>query len=526
MYKQLKLQIKNFDENTINIIKTFPRPTLFFILSICLISFFVRLSIFPYDIPITLDAGVYFWYAMDMKILEQVPTNYTFANNGWPTFLSFFFSEIDSNRFLDYMNFQRFLSLSISIITIPLVFLLCKKFVSTNYSLIATTIFALEPRMILNSVLGITESLFVLLITCMLLFFFHKKSNYIYAAFAAAAFCAIVRYEGLLLIVPLSISFFIKNREKKSILKFCVVIGVFILIIIPIAYIRIESTGHDGLISHVSGGVIHYQNIIESGEDGQERLIKLFGNGLKNLILYSGWISIPILLFFVPMGIFLAIKNRNSNTTIIFIFTLTLLIPIFYAYSRDIQETRYFLSLLPIFCIFSSLTIKKIMEKTNLRIILATILILGIIFSSIIFVDFKKINTTDEMALYSIAKVLTNISKGTNDNTPIVKYYSAAILEKQEFPNLRKNIETLKPKIIDSNGFSTIDEYIKFGKENGLTHLVVDGKNEKNILNELYLNSDNYPYLIEHFDSSIKDINIKVRIFKIDYENFEKIISK
>lgn len=523
MDKKLKLEIRNFDKNIIKKIESVPRPTLFFILSICIISFFIRLSIFPNDIPITLDGGGYFWYAIDMKILEQVPTSYKFPNNGWPVFLSFFFSGFDSNSFIDYMNFQRFLSVGISIITIPIVFLLCKKFVSTNYSLLATTIFALEPRMILNSVLGITEPLFVMLITIMLLFLFQKKSNYVYVAFAAVALCALVRYEGLLLIVPLSISFFIKNRDRKSILKFCVGVGIFMLIIIPSAYIRIESTGNDGLTSHVSAGANYYQHINESGEGGQDRLINLFKTGLINFISYSGWISIPVLWFFVPIGIFLGIKNRNSNMIIVFIFGLTFLIPIFYAYSRDINETRYFLSLLPIFCIFSGLTIKKLMEKVNLRIILAAIIILGIICSTIIFVDFKKINTIDEFELYTIAKILTDISKGTNGNTSIDKYYLAAITEKHKFPILNEKIVGLKPNLIESKGFFTIDEYFKFGEEKGLTHLVLDGKDKEAFLNELFFNSENYPYLIKHFDSKDKGMNYHVKIFRIDYEIFDSI---
>jgi len=498
----------------------FPKSIFIYIIIICVASFFARLIIFPYDLPITLDGKEYFWYAIDMKILEEIPTNYRFPNNGWPILLSVFYSGFDSNSFLDYMNFQRFLTIGISIITIPIIFLLCKKFVSTNYALIATIIFAFEPRVVLNSVLGITEPLFVLLISCMLLFLFQKKSNYIYAAFAAAALCALVRYEGLLLIIPLSISFFIKYRERKQIIKFCIAIGIFALIIIPSASIRMESTGNDGLTSHIYAGVNHYQNISTRGENGQEKLFNMFENGLKNLILYSGWISIPILWFFVPVGIFLAIKNKNANMIMIFTFSFTLLIPIYYAYTRDIQETRYFLSLLPIFCIFSSLTIKKIIEKINSKIIVAGILILGIAVSSIIFVDFKKIDVTDEIELYDVAKIVVNISKGTNDISPVVKYYSAAILEKQEFPSLRENTESLRPKIIKSNSFSTIEDYIKFGKDNGLTHLVLDGQTENSILHDVYRNSDNYPYLTEHFDSSIKEN--KMKIFEVNYEIFEE----
>ena len=48
----------------------------------------IRLIILPYDIPITEDGSVYFWYAMDMSITDSFPENYNFPNNGWPSFLS------------------------------------------------------------------------------------------------------------------------------------------------------------------------------------------------------------------------------------------------------------------------------------------------------------------------------------------------------------------------------------------------------------------------------------------------------
>jgi len=509
MIKKLMLQNKKISKLMI-----------FYISVICLVSFLLRLYIFPYDVPITLDGAGYFWYATDMNILNQFPTNYNYPNNGWPVFLSSFYSLSNSNDFLDYMNLQRFLSVCISIIMIPLVFLLCKKFIPTNYSLIATAIFAFEPRMLLNSVLGITEQLFVLLVSCMLLFFFQKKSYFIYASFAAAAFCAIVRYEGILLIAPLSIAFFIKYRERKSIIKYLIALAIFALIIIPTAYIRTESIGEDGLVSHVSAGAGYYQHIADSGDNGIENLIKLFEKGFKNLIIYSGWISIPIFLFFVPLGIFIGIKNRNSDIGIIFLFAITLLIPLFYAYTRDLQETRYFLSLYPIFCIFSGFGIKKILEKSNFKKKLTIIIISGIIVSSFLFIDYKKIDAKEEMNSYAIAKSITNVAEGTNDLSHITKYYSASVLSDQEYPILKEKSVILEPKIVSLNKFETIKDVMVSGKESGLTHLILDGKNKKEFLNDIFFQSQNYPYLIEYTVPDSNKSHLKIRIFEIDYEKF------
>ena len=40
----------------------------------------IRLIILPYDIPITEDGSVYFWYAMDMSITDSNPENFNFKN--------------------------------------------------------------------------------------------------------------------------------------------------------------------------------------------------------------------------------------------------------------------------------------------------------------------------------------------------------------------------------------------------------------------------------------------------------------
>ena len=74
---------------------------------------------FPYGIPITMDGLVYFKYAIDVSILDSLPQT-SLTNNGWPTFLSFFFSNVNSENFLDYMTVQRIVSISISIPDSPL----------------------------------------------------------------------------------------------------------------------------------------------------------------------------------------------------------------------------------------------------------------------------------------------------------------------------------------------------------------------------------------------------------------------
>ncbi|MGI0022997.1 MAG: hypothetical protein ACRD9Q_09070, partial [Nitrososphaeraceae archaeon] len=78
----------------------FARNAVLSLLTIGIIALLLRLYYLPYNLPITQDALVYFWYANDMSILGHFPTGYGFANNGWPAFLSIFFSIFHFNNFM------------------------------------------------------------------------------------------------------------------------------------------------------------------------------------------------------------------------------------------------------------------------------------------------------------------------------------------------------------------------------------------------------------------------------------------
>ena len=70
------------------------------------------------------------------------------------------------------------MSASLSVLTIIPVYLLCKKFVKNEYALLGAGIFVLEPRIIQNSLLGITEPLYIILGSISLLFFLSNKIVY------------------------------------------------------------------------------------------------------------------------------------------------------------------------------------------------------------------------------------------------------------------------------------------------------------------------------------------------------------
>lgn len=517
---------KSLVRSLINKLNLLARNSIIVLAVISLISLSIRLYYFPYGLPITHDGDYYFSYALDTVILGHFPDNYTFPNNGWPAFLSIFFSFFNSENLLDYMNLQRYLSISISLLTVIPVYLLCSRFFKKTYALVGAAIFAFEPRIIQNSLLGISEPLYILLGTLALYLFLSKDFRAVFASFVFAAVLALVRYEGLLLILPFSIMFFIRFRKEKLVIpKYFSTMAVFVLVLLPMTLVRIDTIGSDGLVSNIVQGPRHYVHMgMVHSEDGQSKIIGIVFTGMFNFVKFFGWIMIPIFIFFVPLGAFMIFKKRDYKKTTIIITTITFLIPAFYAYSRDIQDTKYFLPIFPIFCILSIFTIQKLEKQFAKSNILMIILLIGIILSSLIFLQYKAINYEHERDLLGITYDVYDITgRIMNDYGSGMKYLdSVRYAKSDEFPILSSKLPTFT--VFTKYDFNSIDEYIQYGKEDGLTYLVVDGNDVKlPILNDVFFNENNYPYLVRVYDSLEHGYKYHIKIFKIDYQLFEKL---
>ena len=163
------------------------------LLLIGIISYLVRSYYFEPEVFLAFDSLGYFFYAADITVLGHLPENYTLANNFWPIFLSLFFSLFQFENTIQYMDLQKNLAMILSTITIIPIYFLARKFVEPKYSIVATIIFTFEPRLIQNSMLGITESFYILLGTLTLLFFLSSKKKLVYLSFVFAALATITR---------------------------------------------------------------------------------------------------------------------------------------------------------------------------------------------------------------------------------------------------------------------------------------------------------------------------------------------
>ena len=558
----------------LNIANTFENSTkkpLVILALIALAGLFLRLVYFPYDIPITGDGQGYFWYAMDMSILKQLPSGYPVHNTGWPSFISIIFQLIDTNNFLDYHHMQRVVGVVFSIATIFPVYFLCSKYFKKSYSLLGAILFIFEPQLVQNSLLGTPESMYVFLMATSLFLFLSNNFTRIYLAFGIVALLALVRFEGLLMIIPISIVFFIRFRkQKKDLIKYIVCMSIFILILIPMAYLNNERSEldvslsglnipTDGLVSHIAAGADHYVNTSQSGST---TIIDLLYLGSVNLIKYVGWSQIPSFIIFVPLGIILVFKSLDSKKSIIILSILVMLIPAFYAYSREFQELKYLFVLYPMFCVLACFTFKIFLERVNRKNLLFSIIVVGIIFSSVSFMEWKSVDYEHEKEAFEIMMDVSNFDMKVNVDMGMhgkeFEYiHWARVHDNNEFPDLKKtfkyskdityfsefiNMEEIKLTLpvtknsenteINDKIIKSIIQYFSIGKEKQLTHLLIDNYNNgergpikvENELKYIFSNEKEFMFLKKVYDSKDEGYDYHVKLFEINYEEFKKYL--
>ena len=555
----------------LSIIDTFENSTkkpIVFLVLIGLAGLLLRLQYFPYDVPLFGDSQGYFWYAIDMSILNQLPYGHSVVNNGWPSFLSIIFHLIDSNNFLDYHNMQRFVGVVFSVATIFPVYFLCSMYFKKSYSLLGATLFIFEPRLIQNSFVGTPESMYIFLMALLLFLFLSTNFKKIYLAFGIVALLAVIRYEGLLMIIPLSAVFFIRFRkQKKDLIKYIICISIFILILMPISSLRNETMGQDGLVSHISAGPKVYASTIQENSSAFGDYLYL---GSINLIKYLGWAQIPSFIIFVPLGVLLIFKCIDYRKITIILSIIIMLIPAFYGYSREFQEMKYLYVLYPIFCVLACFTFKILFEKFHRKNLIFCIIIGGLILLSVVFVEWKSMDKEHYLEAYEILMELSQKEMKINKEFgtyggEITYFHWTRLNNVDEFPILKKELPynkvTLVTQAESTRGWNeqlkqwnpdidilkqqestdyhnteidNLRDYFQVLEKYEITHLMLDRVMIGQLINEelrvhlrdIFIHENEYPFLLKEYDSKENGFNYHVKLFRIDYDLYNEWINK
>ena len=510
---------------------TSQRKIILYLLILVTVCISVRLYFLPFETPFKTDAIDYFLFAFEISKTQQFPTGILKTNNGWSLFLSPIFSIIGQSDMMNLINAQRITSIVISSLTVIPVYLLCKRFVSSNYAIIGACLFGFSHRLMENSILGLTESIFIFLTTFFLYFSLSKNSKLYVFSFIFLALSSIVRYESLLFLVPISIIFLIKFRKEKNVhLKFSLFILLFILILLPIATIRMDANNMDGLTSHVFGGITNpakyssiSENKIETSITSENNFIT---NSFLNTLKFLAFVSIPLFVFFFPTGIYNLVKTKNSNLLYLLILGAFMILPAMYAYGREIQDTRYLYVLFPIFCVISAYGLDVITKFQKSKYVVLILVI--IVLSSILLLFYEQPNYVYDNEILYITTDLVKTANGVNDY-PGNSYVKIATLEKNwpnSLPLDQDGKTSIFINIIPSGNYNSVEEYILNSKDFGLSHIVLTESNRSLFFDELLINYEEYSYLQKIFDSENYNFQNKIIVLKIDYKIFEEEIKK
>ena len=516
----------------------------------------LRFYYLPYDVPIATDGFYSFVYAAKTVFEGNLPVGYGTTNSGWANFLALFFSLSDTSDPFYLMQIQRSLSVILSSLTIIPAFFIFRKFVNVRWALFGCLLLIIEPRLLMSSLEGINYQLFFLLFVLVIALFLTKTKLTLFLSFGCIACATLVRYEGLLLLIPLSTMYFLKFKDKKSVVKFLGMIFIVIIILAPISVLRIQATenlcyetsfgvrcGSDGFTHDILVGQRFLSHTLNAalGQEVSETAIYLFNENNEKtdnyavlfvnkiivsfsaLLKFIGLALIPYFAFFVLYNIILRIKNKKSikldwdKKMIVFTASIMFL-PALYAYMRGIEEIRYVLIIIPLVCILSISWTNSISEKISKNLGVIIILMVLVLISSIIFIEFEKRDSIHDRESFLISQKIVELTNMTNSFHQS-GYVKTAVLS-SSWPVLPEASQNGKPihvfQKVSTNDYDDLAEFIIDSRKYDLRYLVVDEDNE--LFAALRINPTVYPYLIKIFDSDEVGYKNHFMIYEIDYK--------
>ena len=200
-------------------------------------------------------------------------------------------------------------------------------------------------------------------------------------------------------------------------------------------------------------------------------------------------------MLFRSVGIFLVLKNKglailNHRVSFMILCSIVVLIPAFFAYGRDIQETRYLFMILPVLNLVFLYTVKKIDTHFNSKKGILVLLISCIILVSIAYLEYKKIDYQHEREAFVVAQEIVKVANGVNIYSEN-KYIKTAEIAGM-WPDLPKSnpsghvsLETVKIPVTE---YRSLEQFIVDSKLKGLTHLIVDDAENLAFLSDVFKN--------------------------------------
>ena len=487
---------------------------------------------------------------------------------GWSILISPFYLFTESPDLLDYLNITRILSIAISTITIIPMYILARRFFDEKYSLVASCLFAFEPHLNYNSGLGLSEPIFILGIILSSIFILQKNHNwYFYLSFLLAGIVWWTRFNGLVMVVILSIVFFVVYKpSSKNFLKYLLCIGLFVIIVSPILIQRFDQFG-DPLYFAVNDNFFMgdpYANYAVNSKDveysagnyiqdnGIISFVERFGlTGLYELTSNLVKMLFPYLIILVPFGILFSLrafaqdKDYIKSIWILLLINLGSLIIVFSVW----PDMRLIYHVFPFLMILSTIVIQRIVKhglstfqfsEKQKNFFLVGVIGVVIILSGTFTLRIDEPDKLLDQERIEFSKILTQKFNGkilaSGDVLRLLTY-----TQLQDSPHLFKEFKTSTYDFVigrESNLFASgnmlehiilyaksLDELIEIGKEYDLKYIAINKEQSKadwyGYLTNLYDEGENHPFLTNVLDTEKMGFKkFKVKVFEINYDKF------
>jgi hypothetical protein len=435
----------------------------------------------------------------------------------WPMFLSFFFIFFNFENNLGYFNLMKIVTILISVASIPVIYQISKHYVDKKYAIFASVIFALEPNIIENSLFVVTEPLFILCGLLSVYFLIQKNNKLVLFSFIFAGLSFDTRLNGIVLILIVLIFCILKIRKKEFSTKLFV-LGCIILIfvIMPYIYLPLEYGNISVLVYFTDTLEIISSNQAYSATYSQTDS-SIIQNAIMKELIHLVRISLPYLIFFVPIGVISSLKKFDTNKKILFstmIISLIIVIP----QNLISVEYRNLLFIIPIFCILSAIGIKRIFHNRKHQNVILVAIMSVLILVSFVFLtiqldkDWVLVEEKEKFGKFVISnfsgKILGGPYNELSHNIPNAKI---GTIEEGNVHNDNIGI------IVTYDPIDSKEKLQKTMYDLKVNYIIVeDTKNNRYpIFYDIFENEEKYPELEKVFDSENNGYEkFKVKIFK------------
>ena len=492
----------------------------------------------------------------------------TYVSMGWSLFVTPFFSLINSDNFIDYSNMVRVLSMSVATCSIPIMYLICRKFFDQKYSLVGASLLAFEPHLNYNAGLAYTEPLFIMTILGSFYFVLSKETKYIIPSLILAGAVLWIRPNGFIIFFIITIIYFITLRgQKRYFRNYALGLTLFLIVISPIFLEKYEEYGDPFYSDYTTEIFVENYEELEWTETRELEVTAMdyienkgFGSFLENFGLKGFFntlwllskLSLPYLFILIPFGVIFSLrafdqdkKYIRANWLFILLSIASMLIVI-----AVVPERRFLFFLLPFLIIFSVIPIQRVVEyglstfsftKKQKNIFLIIVIFIVVVLSGYFTIfqygepDMVFENEKKDFAKFAVSNLHGEVLREFGPASDYI-VYEIITNPHGQFKQFKINSDWSEYQELGGDvtphgsvfiSGKSLNELVENGKEFDLKYIMVnkDGNHPFHIfLSDLYSNEENYPYMVKVFDSNdLGYKKFKVKVFEIDYEKYNKI---